>query len=681
MAVQLREYQEKALADVAAEWKNGHRRVCVALGTGAGKTRLASEAARRAVERGKRVLWLAHRTELVDQARSTLQDHIQIPVGRIQADKKNPAPHSPVQVASVHTLIKRDVLPPADLVVVDECHHFVASEFRRITDAYGDKFHLLLSATPERADGRPLSGIADAIVAPVQPRELIAAGFLVPCEIVAPPFDMEKGLCWEPVDAWMAWAKGRRTVVFCANKAHAAGLAAQFRARGIKADSVCAETPWEKRKLIYQRLASGDLRVMTNVFVATEGLDIPEVEVVMIARTVGHAGMYLQCTGRALRPATAKGSALLIDLRGAVHKFGPPDANRTYSLDGDEGVTTEEDEAHRKQLTCAQCGAVRTGVMCPVCSATAALGASEPEIVSVPLQEVSTIPRSPAHFAQYVRWLVAEFKAKGQPASGAPGRAAERFWQAYRAYPDATWVTLFRKWVQGDTTRPDGWPEEVTSPSMLYSLQHLGAVVTSCVVTDSVGSVRCAVARFCRRAVPCSFPTALPPRVPGARGPQNIMSQVASSLRTLPEQSTDGDRRSPKDEGRSTSFATLTVRLWDETFDRVVDLVYDPTIRLHDLQVALAKKRINLREVMNASTSDDHFASAKHAYDATTFQLAAIRQEVLRRDQGRGRAEQRWAREFVAEAARVLPPELLARLEAVASEAVDMGFTAAEVRP
>lgn len=513
MAKALREYQERALAEVGAAWKNGHRRVVTVLPCGGGKTATASEAVKRAADRGKRVLWMAHRTELVDQARATLAEHLGIAVGRIQAQKTNPAPHSPVQVASVMTLIKRDALPPADLLVVDECHHFAAPELKRLTEAYGDKFHLLLSATPERADGKPLSGIADTIVAPVQPRELIAGGYLVPCEIVAPPYDVEKGLCWEPVDAWLQWAGRRRTIVFCANKNHATGLAAQFRARGVRADTVNDATPWERRRLIYKRLASGELDVMTNVFVATEGLDIPEVEVVMLARTVGHAGMYLQCTGRALRPANAKGAALLIDLRGAVHKFGPPDADRVYSLDGDEGVQTEDDEARRKQLTCAQCGAVRTSPMCPVCSAVSNLGASEPEINEVPLQAVSVIPRTPAHFAQYVRWLVLEFQSPSQPAIHAPKRAAERFWQAYRAYPDGTWTTMFRKWFQGEPWgqdgAPAGWPEECTSPAILYQrravLQRLAASVTSHRVTDSFDAVIRGVAPAARRAVPSLF--------------------------------------------------------------------------------------------------------------------------------------------------------------------------------
>ena len=354
---QLRDYQATAAEAVRAAMWGGARRVCLVMPTGAGKTRTAGELARLVVSQGRRVLWLAHRSELVDQAVEALVA-LGLSVGAMCSSATSPPnPFAPVQVASVQTLLARRARPPADLIVADEAHHFAeaARRWAELLDAYPSALIVGPTATPERGDGCGLEKQFDRIVTGPTVAELTELGHLVPCEVLRPDKPLEPGkIAQNPVDAVVAHAPGRRCAVFARSVPLAEQYAAEFRMQGISARAISAETPWGERRDAIAAFRRGEVRVLTNCYVLTEGFDAPELSCVVVARGCGSAGMWLQMVGRALRPAPGKRDALVLDLRGVSHEHGRPEDEREYSLSG-TGIRLRDQQSY-----CPVCGAART---------------------------------------------------------------------------------------------------------------------------------------------------------------------------------------------------------------------------------------------------------------------------------------------------------------------------------
>lgn len=368
MTIELRPYQTDAVGRVRILMNSGKRRVCLTLPTGAGKTVVSSEFVRRTVGVGRRALFIAPRAELVDQAAQTFT-RLGLKVGASCASASTPAnPFAPVQVASVQTLLARNIRPSADMVIVDECHHAVAEETNALLSDYQDALVVGLTATPERGDGRGLGDIFDGLVVGATVRELTDLGHLVPCEILRPDRPLKPGqIAQSPVDAYLEHARGRRTVVFARSIELAEEYAAAFTAAGIRAASLSISTPWSERRMIVDALRRGGIDVVCNVMVLTEGFDAPEVSCIIMARGCGSQGLYMQIVGRALRPAPGKADALLIDLRGVSHEHGRPEDDRQYALEG-RGMRLSDPSSY-----CSVCGSLRVPPdPCPSCGFTPA---------------------------------------------------------------------------------------------------------------------------------------------------------------------------------------------------------------------------------------------------------------------------------------------------------------------
>ncbi len=334
MPTKLRDYQIRALEAVRHELRAGKRSVVLVVPTGGGKTRIGAEVVKGHLVRGGTVLWLAHRVELVTQAAARIEaEGLERMVGVVAAGVV-PAPDRPVQVASIQTLAARDERPPATLLVLDEAHHYVAEQWGEIAEHYANAYRIGLTATPERSDGAPLGDLFDALVAPVSVAELTEAGYLVPCEVQAPKRRLPRAMAGDPVDRYLELARGRRAIFFAATVEHAQEIRARLDSSAVPAACIHAETPAEDRAESLRRFASGELLALTNVFVLTEGTDLPPAEVCVLARGFSHASTYLQCVGRVLRPSPGKASALVLDLCGVSRTHGVPSDEREYSLDG-----------------------------------------------------------------------------------------------------------------------------------------------------------------------------------------------------------------------------------------------------------------------------------------------------------------------------------------------------------
>lgn len=411
----LRAYQLEAIELVRARMRGGKHRIVLVMPTGSGKTRTGAEIVRQAEAKGSRILWLAHRTELVDQTCKTLAEY-NIDVGAISASSCwDYRPDAPVQVASIQTLLARDHRPPANLIIWDECHHASegAEEWASLLDAYPGVRMLGLTATPERGDGAGLAPMFDDLVVGVSVRKLTEMGHLVPCEVIRPDKLLDRGhLAQPPLEAYRAHASGLQGFLFAKSVEEAEGCAREFTAAGVRSVAIHAKTPALERSAALQLFREGKIRILSNVYVFTEGTDLPMASVCILARGASTAGIYLQMAGRVLRPSPGKKQAILIDLRGVSNEHGPPEEDRVYKLEG-RGIS-------RAGATCKVCGSPLVAYPCSGCGYMPEAG-DGPEgsvVVDVPLVKFARkIAEGPAQrWETCVRWVRAA-AAKGHKVS------------------------------------------------------------------------------------------------------------------------------------------------------------------------------------------------------------------------------------------------------------------------
>lgn len=427
--IALRDYQVATIDKVRQAFKQGSRSVCVVMPTGAGKTATFAEVARRFAANGQSTLWLAHRAELVDQAADALK-RLGLTVGCVSASATTqPNPYAPVQVATVQTLLSRNLRPRAELVVADEAHHYVADEFGALLKDYSASFLIGPTATPERSDGRGLGSMFTRLVVGVRVRELVDAGHLVPSKIVAPRAKLKAGqIAQRPVDAYQQHANGRLAVVFSPNVALAEQHAQEFTDAGIQARVIHGEMPWAERSLYLAAFAAGTIRVLVNVYVLTEGWDCPATSCVILARGCGTSGTYLQMVGRVLRTSPGKPDAVILDLHGTSHVHGHPEDDRQFSLDG-RGIR-RGDEAPVDQAYCRVCGApLEAGAPCSECG-TAPREGGQTVTGEVLVPYASKRKESAEDRAKtYARWLsVAREKGYAKGWLGAKWKAVYGEW-------------------------------------------------------------------------------------------------------------------------------------------------------------------------------------------------------------------------------------------------------------
>jgi|tagenome__1003787_1003787.scaffolds.fasta_scaffold20962856_4 DNA repair protein RadD len=392
-APDLRPYQRAVVADFHREVAAGRKRVLLVAPTGAGKTILAAAIIQASAADRKPALVLAHRREIVGQTSNKLWD-VGIRHGIIQAGTP-PRPFEDVQVASVQTLWSRAMrsnameLPVAELLVIDEAHHCPAETYQKIIDAYPDAVLLGLTATPCRGDGRGLGGIFETLIECPQVAQLIEEKFLVRTRCYAPVVPDLSGvrtqagdyvesqlaermdkpqLIGDAVTHWHKFGERRKTVAFAVNVPHSLHICNEFIKSGVRAEHIDGSTPKAERDAALQQLASGEIELISNCMVLTEGWDMPEVGCVILARPTKKMGLYRQMIGRVLRPAPGKVDAIVLDHSGAVYRHGFVEDPVEWTLDPD---TKAESSAHRERgnrggtgpsiVECANCGALRVG--------------------------------------------------------------------------------------------------------------------------------------------------------------------------------------------------------------------------------------------------------------------------------------------------------------------------------
>ncbi len=371
MTYQLRDYQSDLLDRVSQSWNAGNRRVMLQLPTGGGKTILFSHLVAQTIARGGLVLILAHRQELIIQAADKVQTITGITPGIIKAGY-TPDYASPIQVASVQSLTRRLVnCPQFDLVVIDESHHATANSYRNILDHFPNSLVLGVTATPIRLDGSGFRGLFDELVCGVTVKELTEMGSLSPFKYFAPERSMSlvgvrkrggdysaeqietanpsESVAADCLKAYRDYLEGKTVVVFAVSVAHSLAIASSFQANGIPAAHLDGNSDPNTRSLTMTAFREEKIRVLTNCALFDEGLDIPGLDGVILARPTASLGRYLQMVGRALRPSPDKPHATIIDLAGNWQRHGLPDDDRVWSLDGVEVVKRQKSKQLKRK--------------------------------------------------------------------------------------------------------------------------------------------------------------------------------------------------------------------------------------------------------------------------------------------------------------------------------------------
>lgn len=330
----LRDYQTKANKNVRAQWAAGNRAVCLVAPTGSGKTVMGSS-----LVPGGRVLWVAHRRELVHQAAKQLDAQHVGEVGIIMhgASENKKAR---IQVASTATILSRGVksFGKFDAIVFDECHHYEADTYREIRKRLPESLCVGLTATPQRDDGRPLGDTFDALVVAAQYSELIRDGHIIAPTVFRPPVDLGSDKAADPTQALMSYVGKARTIAFYPRVAEAKASIRSWHQAGIRADHLDGDTPKAIRDEAVEAFTVGRIDLITNVYVLTEGVDIPAAECVLSARKFEFVGTMIQAFGRAMRKAPGKKRAFVIDLCGSTVRHGLPHDDREYDLNSDRPI-------------------------------------------------------------------------------------------------------------------------------------------------------------------------------------------------------------------------------------------------------------------------------------------------------------------------------------------------------
>ncbi|PXZ21918.1 DEAD/DEAH box helicase [Lactobacillus helveticus] len=297
-----------------------------------------AEIARRTTQNNNRVMFLIHRKEVLNQAVETF---------------KNQGVDSDLLTAGmVQTLTRRvDKLAVPNVILVDEAHHALAKSYQRILKQFPKAIVLLFTATPHRTGRTQLDQIADDIIVGQSIHELTDKGFLAPFRYFQPPNDFDSKLLKRSstgdftnesmqeamstkifghiVKQYKRIANGMHAVVYTYSVDSAIKIANEFNSEGISAIEVDGTTSKEKRAVAVRKFREQEIRILVNVNLFTEGVDLPNVDCVIMARPTASLALYLQFSMRCLNPRPGK-TAIIIDHANNFKTFGYPDDDRDW---------------------------------------------------------------------------------------------------------------------------------------------------------------------------------------------------------------------------------------------------------------------------------------------------------------------------------------------------------------
>lgn len=392
--MQLRPHQEHDIGLLRKDMAQ-HQRVLYQLPTGGGKTVVGSFILNGVYQRQRRALFVVHRQELLLQTSRKL-DECEVSHGLIAPNMTMTRDY--IQVGMIQTLVKRlERLEEPDIIIIDEAHHACSASYAKLLACFPAARVLGLTATPCRLDGKGLRSHFDHLRSGPPVKWLIEAGYLAPYRLYAPSVmdlsgvgsqggdfkrgDLEKAadkakITGDAVSHYMKLTPGQRAIAFCVSIAHSQHVAAQFNSMGIRAQHIDGTEEPCRRTALMEAFARGEIKLLTNCDLVSEGFDVPAIETVILLRPTQSLSLYLQQVGRGLRIFPGKTHATILDHAGNVHRHGLPDQEREWSLEGMR-KSSGKGGAHAAAInvaTCEKCYAAfeRKLRACPSCGHSAA---------------------------------------------------------------------------------------------------------------------------------------------------------------------------------------------------------------------------------------------------------------------------------------------------------------------
>lgn len=285
-----------------------------------------------------------------------------------------------------HSVLPRPVRPEhIRLICLDEAHRSESTTYQKLLALYPNAGVVGLTATPVRGDGKGLGRTFSALVQPITTRALMERGYLVPPRYFIPSeldliaaregrrgdftqaeldaiADSNPQLIGDVVETFARVCPERRAVAFPCNIRHSLALRDAFNSVGIPAVHIDGHTPREERRDLMAAFRAGEYQILTSVNIAIEGLDVPDVSAVILARPTRSERIWIQAVGRGLRTSSGKADCIVLDHAGVMLSLGPAEDYQDWTLGADRGQTTTprkpRKKRDRKEITCEECHAV-----------------------------------------------------------------------------------------------------------------------------------------------------------------------------------------------------------------------------------------------------------------------------------------------------------------------------------
>lgn len=334
--MELRPYQKEAKEAVFEQWGNGTRKTLLVLPTGCGKTIVFAKITEECVSHGDRVLILAHRGELLEQAADKIAKATGLKCATEKAEESSLGSWYRITVGSVQSLMRTTRLSrfPEDYfntIIIDEAHHCISDSYQRILKYFPDAKVLGVTATPDRGDMKNLGQVFESLAYEYTLPKAIKEGYLSPIKAVTIPLqvdltgvgvqsgDFKAGDLGTALDPYLhqianemvRYCRDRKTVVFLPLVKTSKKFRDILIANGFRAAEVNGES--QDRAEILEDYASGKYNVLCNSMLLTEGWDCPDVDCIVVLRPTKVRSLYCQMVGRGTRLAPGKDHLLLLD--------------------------------------------------------------------------------------------------------------------------------------------------------------------------------------------------------------------------------------------------------------------------------------------------------------------------------------------------------------------------------
>lgn len=392
----LREYQQELIDNFFKALDDGYTAPCIVLPCGGGKSVIIAEIAKIYTLMERQVLFLVHRKELCGQIFSTF-----IKYG---VDMEY------CQIAMVQTTVRRlNKIKRPDLIITDENHHSLAKTYRKIYD-YFKCPRVGVTATPERMDGSGLKDVNDKLIVGVTAKWLIENNYLSPYDYYAPGFKLpkfhtrngdfiqsevaqyfsknQKKVYGKVIEHYRRLADGKQGICYLPTVEVSKSITKDFNTHGIIAEHIDGETPKKERDNIIKRFRDGEIKILCNVDIISEGFDVPDCECVILLRPTKSLILYTQQAMRCMRYKPQK-RAIIIDHVNNIDRFGFPDSDREWLLDGHPHKKREGGEQPLK--VCKNCFAavpINT-LVCPKCGEKFPALDNESKLVDMKLVKIN----------------------------------------------------------------------------------------------------------------------------------------------------------------------------------------------------------------------------------------------------------------------------------------------------